>query len=203
MMAASQSSPSGCVVLAWCERFGRLQNVASNDVRRTPGGSVPILALDLREHIYASDFGMDQLAYVKTYLQNIHWERVAQTLQSAQGTVRRDEVASRRSEQIPGAEPQRMMENEKHAPLVLDIRYDDDGAWYTSQITRTNWRDLFKVADWAKEMPKDKPVVVYCMYGSWVSQKVAEELRAEGIDARSLEAGVNAWRAMALSSSVY
>ncbi len=203
IMAVSQSSTPGWVALAWCQRFGRLQNVAAHEGRLALGGSVPILALDLREHVYTSDFGSDQLAYVKTYLQNTHWERVAVALHSAQEVGSREETPSNSSEQISVAELKRMMQNDKDVPLVLDIRHDDDCERYTSRITNTNWRDSFKVTDWVGELPKDKPVVVYCMYGFWVSQKVAEELRAAGVDARSLEGGVTAWRAMGLPSSDY
>ena len=203
MMAASQNDAPGWVVLAWCERFGRLQNVASRDGRLALGGSTPILAMDLRSHVYASDFGDDQLVYINTYLQNIHWERVAETLDAVRQPSNQGEQQSVSSEQISVSELQKMMESEADAPLVLDIRHDDDCVRYTSRIADTDWRDSFKVADWVGEMPKDKPVVVYCMYGFWVSQKVAEELRAEGIDARSLQGGVTAWRAMGLPSTDY
>ena len=73
--------------------------------------------------------------------------------------------------------------------LVLDVRHDDDRERYTSRIMTTDWRDSFDVAGWADEMPKEKPVVVYCMYGFWVSQKAAQELRDHGVDARSLSGG--------------
>ncbi len=200
-MAASQSEAAGWVVLAWSERFGLLQNVVSQDEKLALCGSVPILSLDLRARVYASDFGDDQQAYVKTYLQNIHWERVAQTLDSVRRPNIQDGEHSECEEQISVAELRQMMENEKDAPLVIDIRHDDDRERYTSRIAGTDWRNSFKVAEWVVELPKDKLVVVYCMYGFWVSQKVAEELRAEGIDARSLKGGVTAWRAMGLPSS--
>lgn len=131
MMAASQSGTCGWIVLAWCERFKRLQNIASQIGRLALGGFVPILALDLRDHVYASDFGTDQLAYVKTYLQNIHWERVAQTLQSAQGIGSQKIEDTVSSEQVSVAELKLIMENGKVTPLVLDIRHDGDCERYT------------------------------------------------------------------------
>lgn len=203
MMAASHSEAPEWVVLAWCERFGRLQNVASHGGRLVLCGSVPILALDLRPHIYAPVFGEDQLSYVDTYLQNIHWGRVAQGLASTLRPSSRDENQSEGVAQISVAELRDLMENEKDAPLVLDIRHGDDRERYPSRIADTDWRNSFKVAEWVDEIPRDRPVIVYCMYGFWVSQKVAGELRAEGIDAYSLEGGVTAWRAMGLPSSDY
>ncbi len=201
MMTASQSDSSDWFVLAWCERFRRLQNVATYDGRLALCSSVPILALDLREHVYVSDFGNDQLTYFQSYIQSIHWGRVAQAFNSARRTGGQSDTRSKSSEQISVVELKRMMEKKTDAPLVLDVRHNDDRERYTSRIADTEWRDSFKVADWAGDLPKDKPVVVYCMYGFWVSLKVAEELRSEGIDARSLKGGVTAWRAMGLPSS--
>ncbi len=203
MMAVSQSDRSGWVALAWCARFDRLQIVASEDGRLVLGSSVPILALDLREQVYAADFDGDQLAYVKTYLNNIHWDRVAEALQHAKGATHHETKPSESSELISVAELKSMMQRDEDAPLVLDVRHDDDCERYTSRISDTAWRESFKVAEWVNEMPKDKPVIVYCMYGFWVSQKVAQELRAAGVDARSLEGGVTAWRAMGFPSTEY
>ena len=45
---------------------------------------------------------------------------------------------------------------------------------------------------WSDDLPKDKPIVVYCVYWFWVSQDVATELRAQGYDARTLEGGIAA-----------
>ncbi|WP_299662625.1 rhodanese-like domain-containing protein [uncultured Ruegeria sp.] len=84
---------------------------------------------------------------------------------------------------------------------MLDIRHDDDRERYTAHIMDTEWRDSFTVENWADTCPRDKTIVVYCMYGFWVSQKVAEELRAFGFDARSLEGGITARCAMGLPSS--
>jgi len=39
------------------------------------------------------------------------------------------------------------------------------------------------------------------MYGFWVSQDVAEQLRSRGFEARSLSGGITAWRAMGYSST--
>ena len=208
MMAASRKNAPDWdapewIALAWSERFGRLQNVASNDGRLVLCGSVPILAVDLRPHTYSPVFGDDQASYVQTYLKNIHWGRVTQALEATFRPSGRSEEEPEGVDQISVAELRDLMENDKSAPLVLDIRHDDDCERYRSRIADTDWRDSFKVAEWVEEIPRDRPVIVYCMYGFWVSQKVAEELRLEGIDAYSLEGGVTAWRAMRLPSSNY
>ncbi len=201
MMADSQKDSPGWLILAWCNRFGRLLNVASNDGRLALSCSVPILALDLQEHVYSSDFGNNQQAYIQAYLQSIHWESVAQSFNTERRSSSQSENLFKSSEQISVSELHQMMQCETNTPLVLDIRHDDDRERYNARISNTQWRDSFNVAEWSHDLPNDRPVVVYCMYGFWVSQKVAEELRAEGIDARSLIGGLTAWRAMGLPSS--
>jgi superoxide dismutase, Fe-Mn family len=49
---------------------------------------------------------------------------------------------------------------------------------------------------WADELPRDKPVVIYCMYGFQVSGEATIELQRGGLDARALAGGLAAWHAM-------
>jgi thiosulfate sulfurtransferase len=57
------------------------------------------------------------------------------------------------------------------------------------------WRDPEQVAAWAKELPREKPVVVYCVHGHEVSAGVVERLRELGFDAALLEGGFEGWKA--------
>ena len=52
------------------------------------------------------------------------------------------------------------------------------------------------IADWADSLPRDRQVVVYCVYGFQVSGDAAAELRRRGVDARALAGGIAAWHAM-------
>ena len=49
---------------------------------------------------------------------------------------------------------------------------------------------------WASELPRDKTMVTYCMYGFQVSGEATIELRRRGLDVRTLAGGIAAWRAM-------
>jgi Fe-Mn family superoxide dismutase len=49
---------------------------------------------------------------------------------------------------------------------------------------------------WAPELPRDRPVIVSCMYGFQVSEDAVTELRRCGFDAYKLAGGLSAWRAM-------
>jgi len=62
-------------------------------------------------------------------------------------------------------------------------------------IAGAMWQDPETVDEWSKALPTTKPVVVYCVYGHEVGQSTAAILRANGIDARFLEGGIDAWKA--------
>ncbi|MEO0524346.1 MAG: Fe-Mn family superoxide dismutase [Pseudomonadota bacterium] len=185
----------GWISLTWSENLGRLISAALSE-RQGLMNAIPIFALDMGDHAFSSDFGSDRAAYANAALDTLHWGRIAgrfnarppSTSQSDPGQMSVQDLATRID-----ANDQKL--------LVLDIRHGDDRVRYNSRILQTEWRDSFKVADWVDSCPRDKTIVVYCMYGFWVSQNVAAELRTRGFDARSLEGGIAAWRAMGLPSS--
>jgi rhodanese-related sulfurtransferase len=57
------------------------------------------------------------------------------------------------------------------------------------------WRDPEQVAAWARELPRDRPIVVYGVHGQEVSAGVVDRLRELGFDATLLEGGFENWRA--------
>lgn len=80
---------------------------------------------------------------------------------------------------------------------IIDVRLSEDFAASPAMIPGAIRRDPDAIADWVNQLPKDKPVVVYCVKGKWVSQKAASYLSEHGFDVRSLEGGINAWDAEA------
>lgn len=78
---------------------------------------------------------------------------------------------------------------------IVDVRLKEDFEASPAMIPGAVHHDPEAIADWASRLPKDKPVVVYCVKGKWVSQKAATYLSERGIDVRSLEGGINAWDA--------
>ena len=45
------------------------------------------------------------------------------------------------------------------------------------------------------DVPRDREIVVYCVYGHEVGRATALRLRAQGIKARFLRGGIDAWQA--------
>lgn len=81
------------------------------------------------------------------------------------------------------------------AVTLIDVRLKEDFEASPGMIPGAAYRDPEAITEWASSLPKDKPVVVYCVKGKWVSQKAATYLSAQGLDVRNLEGGLNAWKA--------
>lgn len=176
------------MILAWSERLKRLVNIRCSGELQKLSAAQPVLVIDMSEPAYSRDFGSQREGYVAAFIQSINWPRVDQRFQQASSGLQPEERVETDS-QISVANLKLKIDAGEDL-IVLDVRHDDDRERYTSRIMETDFRDSFDVASWANELPKDKPVIVYCMYGFWVSTKVAEELREHGFDARSLSGGV-------------
>lgn len=185
----------GWALLVWSPRRGRLLNLWAADHAQVPADARPILALDLYEHAYHLDFGANVGAYVEAFLRNLDWERIAARYAAViePGAAERETATPW---QISVAALRAAQEDPERAPLVLDVGLPDDLERSGRQLPGTPWRDMETVEHWADALPRDRQVVVYCMYGFWVSQDTAAALYARGLDVLSLEGGILAWRAM-------
>lgn len=186
---------SGWILLVWSPRRGRLLNIWAADHAHLLADARPILALDMYEHAYHLDFGADAGAYVEAFMRNLDWERIAARF-AAIVDPGAAETKTDPPHQISVAALRAAQEDPDRAPLVLDVRLTDDLERSGRQLPGTAWRDMEAVESWAEELPRDRQIVVYCMYGFWVSQDTAAALRARGHDVLSLEGGILAWRAM-------
>jgi Fe-Mn family superoxide dismutase len=77
--------------------------------------------------------------------------------------------------------------------LVLDVRRDLPFQQARTMLPGAQWRDPAAVGTWAAELPRDRKVLVYCIYGHEVGRSTALRLRAEGVQARFLPGGIDAW----------
>ncbi|WP_284179772.1 chromate resistance protein ChrB domain-containing protein [Rhabdaerophilum sp. SD176] len=80
-----------------------------------------------------------------------------------------------------------------HAPILIDVRIDEDHAADPRMIPASFRRDHRLVEAWAGAF-RDRKVVVSCQRGLKLSQGAAAWLRHAGADAQSLEGGFEAWR---------
>jgi Fe-Mn family superoxide dismutase len=63
----------GWVILFYAPRDKRLFNHWSADYSMAPAGGVPLLALDVYEHAYRTDYGVDAGKYIDNFMQSIRW----------------------------------------------------------------------------------------------------------------------------------
>ena len=194
-MGKAEAGGAGWVLLTWSERLGRLTNQWAADHAHMLADGVPILALDMYEHAYHLDFGARAATYVDAVMNNIHWERVAARYRRASLRPAADEVAAADPSRITVAQLQAMLEHGDEV-AVLDVCLADDLAKRSDMLPSAQIRAPEAIARWADELPRDRPVVVYCVYGFQVSGDAVAELRRSGVDARSLAGGIAAWHAM-------
>ncbi len=77
--------------------------------------------------------------------------------------------------------------------MLLDVRRKADLNLATTQLPGALWKDPELIADWCGELPKDREVVIYCVRGGSVSNSVVDRLQVQGVQARFIEGGIEAW----------
>jgi Fe-Mn family superoxide dismutase len=179
-MGTAMGGGSGWVILAFQPREGTLVNQWAADHAHALAGGVPILALDMYEHAYHLDYGAAAAAYVDAFMRNIDWATVYERYQRA----------------VHGAsEPYAATADELAAAMVLDVRRAGMYEQAQTLIPGARWRDPAAAGAWAGELPVDREVVVYCVYGHEVGRATALRLRSQGISARFLRGGIDGWQA--------
>jgi rhodanese-related sulfurtransferase len=78
-------------------------------------------------------------------------------------------------------------------PVLVDVRRKLDYETAPKRIGSAEWRDPEKIDEWSHEIPRDQPVVVYCVKGGSVSQSVADRLQQGHSGVRYLQGGIKAW----------
>ncbi len=179
-MGRALAGGSGWVLLVFQPREGTLVNQWAADHAHALAGGVPLLALDMYEHSYHLDFGAAAAPYVDAFMANLHWERVY---------ARYRQAVEQASDGFGAGQ------DEIGSAALLDVRRDAVFEQSDALIPGARWRDPGDVGTWAVEMPADRDVVVYCVYGHELSRATAMQLRAAGIDARFLRGGIEAWQA--------
>src|SRR5262245_6804689 len=203
-MAKALAGGSGWVILVWSDRLGRLVNPWAADHAHGLAGATPILALDMYEHAYHLDFGAKAAAYVDQVMANLNWERIGARYRWAIGEGTGDEKLF-----LPFGAP--AQEDARISPEELMAALYNRGDLLALLLVLCLARDLprrrgmLAVASmhapgalprWIEEMPRDRPIVVYCICGFQVSGTAVTELRRRGYQARALVGGITAWHAI-------
>jgi Fe-Mn family superoxide dismutase len=170
---------SGWMLLVFQPREGTLVNQWAADHTHALAGGTPILALDMYEHAYHLDFGAAAAAYVDAFMGNIDWAGVYARYQAAVHAA--SEGFGSTQDDAAGA-------------LLLDVRRAGVYEQAATMIPGARWCDPASVGQWARDLPPDREVVVYCVYGHEVGRATALRLRAAGLNARYLRGGIDGWQ---------
>jgi superoxide dismutase, Fe-Mn family len=203
-MAKALAGGSGWAILAWSDRLGRLVNQWAADHAHGLPGATPILALDMYEHAYHLDFGARAAAYVDQVMANLNWERIGARYRLAIGDGSGDddlflpygspaqEEARISAEELRAA----LAGDEDRRPVLLDLCLPVDLPRRTDMLVGATMHAPAALPRWVAELPRDRPIAVYCICGFQVSGGAVAELRQQGYDARALVGGITAWHAI-------
>lgn len=169
---------SGWMLLVFNPREGTLLNQWAADHTHALAGGTPLLALDMYEHAYHLDYGSNAAAYVDACLAAIDWSGVYARYKAAVHSA---------------SEPYGVLRAEVADTQVLDVRRAGAFEQAKHQLPASRWCNPATVEDWANDLPRDRSVTVYCVYGHEVSRATALRLRASGVDARFLHEGIDGW----------
>ena len=204
-MGKALGGGSGWVLLTWFAAQGRLLNQWASDHTQTLAGGQPVLALDMYEHAYQMDFGANASAYVDATMRNINWAWAAQRFEQlahgaappkplyGQGALApedlRDALAGAATGGVDAPRASGM-------PVLIDVRRKPAFDASADMLPGAIWRAPEQIDAWAGELPKDRELLVYCVYGHNVSEDAAAELRRRGLKAKALRGGIAAWHAI-------
>ena len=197
-MAYAAAGGSAWVLLVYVPRDRRLYNQNASEHSQAVAGGIPILALDMYEHAYHIDFGANAKAYVDAFMRNIDWKAVQGRYEDAIRVEPPRPLVQPEFGDVPGVgveEVKAMMESGRPVQLI-DARPRHSASREQDIVEGATWRDPDRVQEWAGELSKSDPVVVYCVYGFHVGCKTAIALREAGFDARYMKGGHSAWKAL-------
>ena len=202
-MAKALAGGSGWVILAWSKRLGRLVNQWAADHAHALAGADPIIALDMYEHAYHVDFGAKAAAYVDQVMTNLNWERIGARYSLAVGKQTREDerflpygAPAQEEARISAEELKLALEKKDDRPVLLDLCLPRDLPRRTDMLPGAAMHAPSALPLWVDQLPRDRPIVVYCICGFQVSGTAVKELRRRGYDARALVGGITAWHAI-------
>jgi Fe-Mn family superoxide dismutase len=208
-MAKALAGGSGWVILAWSGRLGRLVNQWAADHAHGLPGAAPILAIDMYEHAYHLDFGAGAAAYVDQVMANLNWPRIGARYRLATGDETAEDETAEDELFLPYGAPARaearispeelkaaLERDEDRRPVLLDLCLPTDLPRRTDMLEGARMHAPAALPRWVEELPRDRPIAVYCICGFQVSGTAVTELRRRGYDARALVGGITAWHAI-------
>jgi Fe-Mn family superoxide dismutase len=135
---------------------------------------------------------------------NLNWQRISARYRLAIGAATAEETLFLPYGAPPGEEARISTEELKAAlahgadrrPMLLDVCLPRDLPRRTDMLPGAVMHAPGALPRWIKDLPRDRPIAVYCICGFQVSGKTVSELRRQGFDARAVVGGITAWHAI-------
>ena len=163
-MAGSNAASAGRLELAFMTAEGTLVHRWAS--RETNSGVVVLTALELPADANAFVDGIDWPQVYQRYTEAVH-------AASAPFAAQPDDLDGE--------------------ALLLDVRRAGVFEAVSTRLAGASWRDPVTVGEWARALPADREVIVYCVFGHEVGRVTAMRLRAQGVNARFLLGGIDGW----------
>ena len=195
--AQSLAGGSGWVLLTYSRRQKRFWNQLATDHSQAAVDAAPVLVLDMYEHAYHMDFGVNAAPYIDTFFRNINWEAVLKRIETTRNDrppLNEDPSSTTDMPSLSVEELAAQIANGSGVQIV-DARQLDHMSRHVDLMAGATWRDPDRVEEWIAELTPDKPVAVYCAYGFDVGRNVTKTLIERGFDARFVRGGIAAWYA--------
>jgi superoxide dismutase, Fe-Mn family len=172
--AQAQGGGAGWLLLVFQPQDGRLVHQWVPNQTQMPEEHVPLAAWDMTSHAHAA---------ADALLNHTDWAQVYERYQHAVHAA--SEAFAATPDEVTGIAD----------GALFDVRRAGVFEQATTMIPGARWRDPVAVSSWAKDLPKDRAVVVYCIYGHEVGRATALRLRGAGVNARYLLGGIDGWQA--------
>lgn len=173
LSTAGAATPPGSALLVFQPQTGTLVHQWSPT--GSPAGKGEIVLLSLSHEAFSAS----AIGDTDTFMRNIPWK---QTYERYQAAVH-DATESLGATHADAANA-----------ILLDVRRAGVFETALTKLVGSQWSDPATVGAWAKDLPTDKEIVVYCVYGHEVGRVTALRLHAAGLQARYLAGGIDAWQ---------
>jgi Fe-Mn family superoxide dismutase len=135
---------------------------------------------------------------------NLNWERIGARYRLAIGQEAAEGklflpfgAPAQEEARISAEELKAALENNNdRRPLLLDLCLPKDLPRRTDMLAGASMHAPAALPRWVEELPRGRPIAVYCICGFQVSGTAVTELRRRGYDARALVGGITAWHAI-------
>src|SRR4029453_3943813 len=88
------------------------------------------------------------------------------------------------------------LDHDDRRPLLVDVCQPRDLPRRFDMLAGATMHAPAALPRWVEQLPRDRPIAVYCICGFQVSGTAVSELRRRGYDARALVGGITAWHAI-------